>query len=99
MSEKVNLELLKYLLEGMKKDIEGVGKKVDALKEGVNNCRKEHDDEIDDIHTDVAQLQGCKIARNQDREFHFKRWQAWLVFVGVVITGAIIPLIITLLIK
>lgn len=95
-NNKVSLTFIRYLderdktlLSNMLALLQPIKEDTEEIKDTLINCRNEHDETIEGIQEDVAQLQGCKIARTENQqvalqkgELRIKRWQVWLVFIG-----------------
>lgn len=112
-NNKVSLTFIRYLderdktlLGNMLALLQPIKEDTEEIKDTLINCRKEHDETIEGIQEDVIRLQGCKIARTENQqvalkkgELRIKRWQVWLVFIGLILTGVLVPLLIVFLTK
>lgn len=110
---KISLSFIRFLderdrrlLDNMTALFQPIKEDTEDIKNTLSNCGKEHDETIEGIKEDVARLQGCKTARNENQqtalqkgELRIKRWQIWLVFIAVILTGGVVPTLIAFLVK
>lgn len=110
---KISLTFIRYLderdktlLSNMLALLQPIKEDTEEIKNTLINCRNEHDETIKKIEEDIVRLQGCKIARTENQqtalqkgELRIKRWQIWLVFIGLILTGVLVPLLIIFLTK